>query len=562
MDDSTFNLIDEPWIGVIYQDGNHHDISLQELLRDMTDIRELRMELPTMSFAALRMLIAIVGRAFYRQLGDMWGPELWAEAYGDPELTAEYIGKYLEHFRDRFNLFDKERPFYQVADLENSGKVSLTLDKLIGDVPNGDLFFSMRQEDGLKEVSFSEAARWLLHVQCYDPSGIRPAAKGDSLAKSGKGYPVGTGWAGQLGGVHLRGKNLFETVMLNLIPLADDGEGERLKEITGLRGVVAAEDIPAWERNERWSSMRGEVVPRGVCQTMTYQSRRVRLFPQGDKVVGVMVCQGDKLTPQNRQGIEPMTAWRFSKPQSDKSNIWTYMPRKQGVEQAMWRGLPSIVPQLSGMVEYKKQDVIQFEVPAIVRWHEYLVSKGLLDYRPLVDICGVTVHYGTQEATVQDILADSLSLPTELFERDNSVALAKLEKALKATQEVSVTLQILAKKCIEATGGTGKDVSKYYAKTIDSDFYYRIDTAMRRWLRGLGSVEKPLEEWKGELKKNGLAMRDEIVERVNVYAWQSEKSLGDAIGSFDRFFYGTLKGLNDDIPNQTTGRSEQDGISA
>ncbi|NYN06610.1 type I-E CRISPR-associated protein Cse1/CasA, partial [Salmonella enterica subsp. enterica serovar Typhimurium] len=74
--------------------------------------------------------------------------------------------------------------------------------------------------DGRSKLSFAEAARWLVHTQAYDYSGIKPGVEGDPRVKGGKGYPIGTGWSGMTGGTVIRGTTLLETLLLNSTPEA------------------------------------------------------------------------------------------------------------------------------------------------------------------------------------------------------------------------------------------------------------------------------------------------------------------------------------------------------
>lgn len=70
------------------------------------------------------------------------------------------------------------------------------LSRLVPDVPAGHPFFTTRSGADLKSMTFAEAARWVVHCQAYDPSGIKSGAVGDAQVKGGRGYPIGTGWCG------------------------------------------------------------------------------------------------------------------------------------------------------------------------------------------------------------------------------------------------------------------------------------------------------------------------------------------------------------------------------
>ncbi|MGC5410384.1 type I-E CRISPR-associated protein Cse1/CasA, partial [Streptomyces sp. DT225] len=113
-----------------------------------------------------------------------------------------------------------------------------SLNRIVADVPIGDPFVSSRMP-GVDRLTYAEAARWLVHAHAYDTSGIKSGVVGDDRAKKGKVYPLGVGWAGNLGGVFAEGSTLRETLLLNMVAPADT---------VGLSDWDAGEDLPAWRR--------------------------------------------------------------------------------------------------------------------------------------------------------------------------------------------------------------------------------------------------------------------------------------------------------------------------
>lgn len=67
------------------------------------------------------------------------------------------------------------------------------------------------------QLTYAEAARWLLFINGYDDVSVKP---------SKAGLPsISIGWLGQNTIVCAIGRNLFETLMMNLVPL-QNGNGE------------------------------------------------------------------------------------------------------------------------------------------------------------------------------------------------------------------------------------------------------------------------------------------------------------------------------------------------
>ena len=160
----------------------------------------------------------------------------WELLWNAEKLPVAQIAPYLNRYRERFDLFHPETPFLQVAGLRTAKCETAELSKLISDVPNGAPMFTTRIGGDLS-VPYAEAARWLVHCQAFDPSGIKAGAVGDDRVKGGKGYPIGVAWSGLLGGVLLEGRTLKETLLLNLIAADFD-----------VCGRDPAVDLPVWER--------------------------------------------------------------------------------------------------------------------------------------------------------------------------------------------------------------------------------------------------------------------------------------------------------------------------
>lgn len=323
--ESTFDLTAQPWIPVLLADGSERELSLRELFTRADRIRRLAGDVPTQEFALTRLLLAVVHDA----LDGPGDHDDWAELWEDPAPFAPVL-PYLERHRARFDLLHPVAPFFQTAGLRTAKDEVFALNRIVADVPNGNPFFTARFP-GVGRITFAEAARWVVHAQAYDTSGIKTGVIGDPRAKAGKAYPQGTAWAGCLGGVLAEGENLRETLLLNL--LACD-------HWSSTRG-----DVPAWRRDPDGPGAAGNLAsrPAGPRDLYTWQSRRIRLHADAAGVHGVVLTYGDPLAPQNMHTIEPMTGWRRSQAQEKKQGLpLVYMPREHDPARAAWRGLGSL----------------------------------------------------------------------------------------------------------------------------------------------------------------------------------------------------------------------------
>ena len=194
-----FDLVSQPWIPVLGADGVVRKQSLVQAFSDAPSSVEIVGEVPTQGFAILRVMLAILHRAVKNPVTDVCGPddaEQWADMRRDWPAVTRRVNDYLAEHRDRFDLFHPQVPFFQVAELRTAKDEVSRLEKLIVDVPNGAPFFTTRLGRGLARISAAEAARWLIHVQAFDASGIRSGAgqlRGPAEKPAGKSHSIRVG---------------------------------------------------------------------------------------------------------------------------------------------------------------------------------------------------------------------------------------------------------------------------------------------------------------------------------------------------------------------------------
>lgn len=482
--ETTFNLIDAPWIGVRTTSGETAELSLIGVFSRAHELTELANDTPTQDFAILRLMLAVLQRAVLPMSEDYEYPsELWKDLWDAETLPIREIGAYLKMWYKRFDLFDSEAPFMQVAGMEaTNGSVS-EVRKLVADVPDGKPLFSLRSGKGLDALSFAEAARWLTHVHAFDTAGIKTGVKGDPTVKGGKSYPIGTGWAGRLGGVYLEGDTLMRTLLLNLVLCDDVLDG-------GFECFVDDCDLPAWELPPQQPGNSGRT-PCGMADVYTWQSRRVRLLADNTHVTGVILSNGDKAEIYNQFGVEPMTGWRRSPNLEKKLRLQSvFVPSTHRSDRALWRGLTSILPEARD-----NQDVMS---PSVVGWAGHLAdgdNEGgsvLPEDYPL-RIHATGVEYGVQSSVITELIDDTALISAYLLSPQGTIARYVVKESMNQTGKAVFELKKLARRLSLASGDDPERTASAQM-AAEAEAYFELDGAFRQWLSSLGPHSNLAEE--------------------------------------------------------------------
>jgi CRISPR system Cascade subunit CasA len=499
-----FNLIDEPWIVVLGRDGRERHESILGVLEHAPDFTTIGGEVPTQAFAITRLLLAFLHRALDGPADQQDWEKLWAAN----ELPMDVIRAYADRVRPRFDLFDPVAPFFQVAGLRTAKGEVFSLDRIVADVPNGEPYFTTRSAANLARMIPAEAARWLVHVHAFDPSGIKSGAVGDETVKGGRGYPIGPGWSGQIGGVLPQGDDLRQTLLLNLIA----------RDVDTYVRIGGHDDLPPWERDPDGAPWE-ERPPRGAIDLYTWQTRRVRLAGDRDGVVGVVLANGDKIAPQNRHGLEPHTAWRYSEPQSKKLKTTVYMPRIHDPSRSVWRGIGAFLPSVSGRENVGGAEPQPFLAPGVLQWISDLASQGLLPetYRPGIRVCGI--EYAPQQATVAEIVDDVLPVSIVVLRADRPAAGKTAENAVKDAEHVASAIWLLAENIAQAAGAEPKSGAGDSAR---EHFYAALEHPYRRWLASLlpgVDTDQARAEWQGLISELAKPIVAELISAASPSAW-------------------------------------------
>lgn len=295
----------------------------------------------------------------------------------------------------------------------------------------------MRAGKARDSLSYAEAARWLVYAQAYDYSGIKSGAVGDSRVKGGKGYPIGTGWTGMTGGVLVVGENLLDTLILNTCSSA----------------LTIPQDKPVWERQPDGSDTREKVgenaYPQGPSDLLTWQSRRIRLHSEGNRVTGVILSNGDKIPDAGANVFgDPMTPYRYSTNKS-KKNMDIYYPATFSPQRTVWRALDALIVAetdggFNGKVKAPKRPQNLDNLANLSQYIDGIPSVLNVDL--------VAVEYGPQSSSVASTYAAQMGMPLVLLLEQSGQLRQAVRDAASVTSEAAIGLGRFAANLLVAAG--------------------------------------------------------------------------------------------------------------
>ena len=507
---SSFSLADDPWIPVIMTDGSPEELSLRDVFRKASDIRELTGDIPQQAIPMLRLLLSNMYAAYRDRSKDVLRDRdrlrLWKRIWDAGRFDIDVFDDYFDTWADRFFLLDDTHPFMQVPGLEYAGdREPDSVGAIIADMPKPDKFlFSMRSLAGAESLSLSEAARCLVFTQAYDTAGIKTPVVGNTHVNKGKVYApkgaVGTGWLGAIGGVYVEGNNLFETLMLNWCLFDKRYDGDRFRLLGNDK------DIPVWEQDEVPTpdlAVRAGFI--GPATTLTWQSRRILLSPDetGDRIVGVVSGYVDIIAPYNTDGFEKMTAWRRSVPQKKKLGLPEppTMPVLHMASKNLWRGL---APMLH--VAPESSDDLR---PGVVRWVERLRGEGCLDQgkhvMDMVSLHAQGMTYGTQSSVYETGIDDRLALHVSMFRHDYK-GIGTVLDVVEHTDAAVGALAFFVHDLQVARGDRSpSDRVRASSEQVRENAYASLDMLFRNRIAAFTEDQDPErygQEWKDEVHRH------------------------------------------------------------
>ncbi len=331
-----FDLLTEPWIPVLRPDGSTEEVGIRKLLLSAHQYTEITDSIVTREYGVYRFLFALLMDAYQPEDSEAL-EELLEEGKFDAEILEEYF-KNCQNEGVSFDLFDPIRPFMQAGPDPDMDEKICSVAKLEPVYPSGNnhVHFEHRFED-MVTFSPAEAARSLCAVTAFG-------------ARGGRGYPSIVNGIPPVY-VIVRGRNLFETLVLGMVP----------------RAYTTVYDNPPvlW----RWQGKiepKKEVASTSLLMGLTFPCRYVRLIEKDGKGIEKMVyAQGMNFVGYGSYQ-DPYVAYRYSKKDGSRFSI------KAQPEKELWRELgelldcngngAAIVRQAEELVKRDQMQVVLYSV--------------------------------------------------------------------------------------------------------------------------------------------------------------------------------------------------------
>lgn len=493
-----YNLLEEEWIPVITVDGfRSKKVSLPDIFENAENYQDLATDTKTQNFVILRLLLSILTTVFsrfdkegkkyefieldenYKQIKEVneddvidYNHELYNtwhalwESGKFPKIVSEYLGKWKEHFY----LLDSKYPFFQVtAENISSEKLSKStatkvlgknINRLISESGNKKALFSPKCDEGSNKdiLEPDEVTRWLLTFQGY--SGLSDKA---IFVKEKYKVSNSKGWTYDIGGIYIKGKTLFETLMLNLILVHPESQ---------YWGKIQK---PCWEfsGSELINSYLRLSAVDNLAQLYTNWSRAVFIETETDfsKPFSFKVVKLPEINHVNAF-LEPMTLWRYNKNGPNKDN---YTPRKHSSNQALWRSF-GLISNFGGYLEEEK-----VKIPGIIKWvYDEKIIKKVGEDNLIIESISMKDDGKSASWVPTDEIFDNLNI-NDLVLKD-SKCIGIINDVVDRTKEV---IEITYRKFLSDIAEIRKEEARYKNQKINQEIeeiYSIIDMPFKRWV--------------------------------------------------------------------------------
>jgi hypothetical protein len=419
-----FNLVTQEWIkspvGLI---------SLADVFNRAPDLESIHGDTPIQT-SALHQLCLVVLQATYRGMDEEKWMEIWTRGTFSDEVTV-YLRKWIE----RFELFSEVHPFMQDPTLHLFVKGDESVSSLFQHYPSGAdaLLNTSTNEWGDVIVTAEEAARALVTTQMYGIGGTK-----------GRGVSFTDSHSTRQSVFLALGENLFETLMLNLIPYPlEVGNPDWFPQTD--------HDCPIWERDPD-SVFDDTGRPAGFLDYLTYPNRRIQLVPinslEGVKVQRMYYSLGLRFYIKGKENaariLHPFSRYyEVTIKKKDKNEVYL-TSYKRKMDRDTWRDLPALI-ELYAINESKNMS--RRSIPPLnLAWVKYLAAKGTIPLHKSRRLGAYDQITEPGRDKVYNLTVNIVPLPTEYLadELRHTLLAAAMDYASQVEYNLIVAMKVLA----------------------------------------------------------------------------------------------------------------------
>jgi CRISPR system Cascade subunit CasA len=274
---------------------------------------------------------------------------------------------------------------------------------------NVTLFDHNTEREGIS-LTCDQGARYVVALQYYGLGGLSGIPEKFTAAPSCRGISF-----------FVMGKNLFETLVLNMIHYTGDDDRPIPSDGTG-------EDMPSWEMDDPFQK-RDE--PYGLLDYLTWQNRRVLLIPTvGEESItinNITEAPGLRMSSDFLDGVRNRDPYQYYYRGSKNE---PFVLRFQ-LEREVWRNSATIL---------RHKD--ELAPPENIRWLQELARAGIKigSHTCNLEALGMV----SDKAKVFFYKRDSYPLPLEYIEKEDLVI--SLEKEINIAEEIGISLHYAVEK--------------------------------------------------------------------------------------------------------------------
>lgn len=435
-----FNIYDEQWIPVEDAHGSYKIVSLRELISNAQNYgNELSTESCLQEISIHRFIAAFVLRAYnvYKNVNndgftyDDW-KELWNNGKFDVNIMDSYVRSQSDNgygsVHDMLWLVDDKHPFYQVAGISyENKKLRKSPSILIPEIKSNDsknmgLFKSYRYESSMDSISYAESVRLLISAMNYGVCGQKDKLDINNLTNA-QGQYIGASLACS-GTVSLViGNNLFETILLNLIP-----SGSRI-DYNVNNGRISNAGIPLWEKKTISNNYsKNEVAPDGIIDAYTFMTKRILLIDDDNTnnitnaVVGV---SENRIRCKNSMKYESMMPYSLKEDSTTKQKY--VVPVQVNQSSNIYGNISSFIVQGSDNIR-----------PAVICFIDKLIDDNMLQIDKYnCNMRTFSIYYSDANKTkIDDIVSSYIMIPSEIILSQHANSVLIVDNIVSIMKEI------------------------------------------------------------------------------------------------------------------------------